>query len=67
MTNYYIEKDNKIIIVESDKNIILNRQKHQPQYQNLEIKETKRYLKLMMSKSFMPMLRGIRLGVKLCH
>ena len=46
MTAYYIEKDNKIIIVESDKNIILNRLKHQPQYQNLEIKETKRPLAL---------------------
>lgn len=46
MTNYYIEKDSNIIIVETDKNIILTRLKHQPQYQGLEILETERSLVL---------------------
>ena len=42
MTNYYIEKDNKIVLFDTDKNKIQNTLIFMPQYEGLEIKETQR-------------------------
>ena len=42
MTNYYIEKDNKIVLFDTDKNKIQTTLKFMPQYEGLEIKETQR-------------------------
>lgn len=40
MTNYYIEKDNKIVLFDTDKNKIQIKLKFTPQFKSLEIKET---------------------------
>lgn len=42
MTNYYIEKDNKIALVDEDKQRLENTIAHMPQYEGLEILETDR-------------------------
>lgn len=42
MTNYYIEKDSKIVMFDTDKIKIQTTLKFTPQYQGLEIKETER-------------------------
>ena len=42
MTNYYIEKDSKIVMFDTDKTKIQTTLKFTPQYQDLEIKETER-------------------------
>ena len=39
MTNYYIEKDNKILLFDEDKQKLQNTIAFMPQYQGLEIKE----------------------------
>lgn len=46
MTNYYIEKENKIINVFNSKEEVNTNLKHQPQYKGLEIKETERPIAL---------------------
>ena len=46
MTNYYIEKDNKIVHFDTSLEQININLKHQPQYKDLEIKETERPLAL---------------------
>lgn len=40
MTNYYIEKDNKIALFDADKSKLTTTLKFMPQYSGLEIKET---------------------------
>lgn len=40
MTNYYIEKDNKIVMFDSDRQRLAGTLIFTPQYKNLEIKET---------------------------
>lgn len=42
MTTYYIEKDNKIVLHDTDKTRLVNTLKFTPQYKGLEIKETNR-------------------------
>lgn len=42
MTIYYIEKDNKIVLHDTDKSRIEKTLKFMPQYAELEIKETER-------------------------
>jgi hypothetical protein len=42
MTTYYIEKDNKIVLHDTDKNRIETTLKFMPQYAKLKIKETER-------------------------
>ena len=42
MTNYYIEKDNKIVLSDEDKQRLENTIAHMPQYEGLEIQETDR-------------------------
>ena len=42
MTNYYIEKDNKIVLFDEDKQRLENTIAHKPQYEGLEIQETDR-------------------------
>ena len=42
MTTYYIEKDNKIVLHDTDKNRIERTLKFMPQYKGIEIKETER-------------------------
>ena len=39
MTNYYIEKDNKIVLFDEDKQKLQNTLTFMPQYEGLEIKE----------------------------
>ena len=46
MTNYYIEKDSKIVMFDTDKTKIQTTLKFTPQYEGLEIKETERPLVL---------------------
>lgn len=46
MTNYYIEKDNKIVRLFSNKAKMTSTLKYLPEYQGLEIKETERPLVL---------------------
>ena len=42
MTNYYVEKDNKIVLFDTDKNKIQTTLKFMPQYKSLKILETER-------------------------
>lgn len=42
MTNYYIEKDNKTVLFDEDKQRLGNTIAHMPQYEGLEIQETDR-------------------------
>ena len=46
MINYYIEQENKIILLDTNKERLLTTLKFQPQYQGLEIQETERPLVL---------------------
>lgn len=51
MTNYYIEKDNKIVLFDTNKKRIQTTLKFMPQYQNLEIKETNKEI-IMRNNTF---------------
>ena len=42
MSNYYIEKENKIVLFDTDKNKIQNTLIFMPQYKGLEVKETEK-------------------------
>ncbi|MBR4592127.1 MAG: hypothetical protein IKO35_02855 [Elusimicrobiaceae bacterium] len=42
MTTYYIEKDNQIVLHDTDRNRLVTTLKYMPQYAGLEIQETQR-------------------------